>query len=291
MTPNLVIIIPAHNEEEFLPQCLDSFVRQRRQPDLLLLVDDGSTDGTAAIASQFAREHPWIRVLHKPSEGGHQPGAKVVRSFQYGLEHFKKSLEYHKESFDFIGKFDADIVLPEDYFEEVLAAFSQDEKLGICSGLLYVHTGDNWVYEPIADRKHVRGPVKCYSAACFEAIGGLRESIGWDTADTLLARYHGFQVQTLPHLKVQHLRPTAQAYGKENAHKQGEALYKLRYGWLLGTLASLKMAWKRKDVSGPIGNLKGALRARRCGATPILSPDEGRFARRLRWQEIRRKLF
>ncbi len=284
MKPNLVIIIPAHNEEAYLSQCLDSFVRQHRHPDLLLLVDDGSTDRTAAIASEFAREHTWIQVVHKPSEGGHHPGAKVVRCFQNGLKHLK-------EPFDFIGKFDADIVLPEDYFEKVLAAFAQDEKTGICSGLLYVPSGDKWVYEPIADKTHVRGPVKCYSAACFKAIGGLRESIGWDTADTLLAKYHGYRVQTLPELKVRHLRPTAQAYDRENTRKQGEALYKLRYGWMLGTLASLKMAWKRKNLSGPLENLKGALQARRSGVPPILSPDEGRFARRLRWQEIRRKLF
>lgn len=276
--------MPAHNEEEFLATCLDSFVRQSRHPDLLMLVDDGSTDRTAAIAAGYARDHSWIQVVQKPSSGGHQPGAKVVRCFNYGLGQLPKP-------YDLIGKFDADVVLPEDYFEKVLEAFNHDSNIGICSGLLYIRSGQEWVYEPIADKSHVRGPVKCYSAQCFEAIGGLRESIGWDTADTLVARYHGYQVKTLPELKVHHLRPTARAYGKENARKQGEALYKLRYGLLLGTLASLKMAWQRRNPSALLGNLKGALQASRSKSPYLLSQDEGRFARRWRWRQIRKKLF
>ncbi len=284
MEQNLVIIIPAHNEEEHLSRCLDSFVRQNRRPDLLLLVDDGSTDETAKIASDFARDHSWIQVVQKPSSGVRQPGAKVVRCFNYGLKQLS-------EPFDFIGKFDADIILPEDYFEKVLHAFATDQDIGICSGLLYIQSGKDWIYEPIADTSHVRGPVKCYRAECFQAIGGLRESIGWDTADTLVARYHGYQVRTIRELQVRHLRPTAKAYSRDNARKQGEALYKLRYGFLLGTLASLKMAWKRKDPAALLGNLYGALRAMRSGSPRILSREEGRFARHWRWQQIRQKLF
>ena len=283
MKQHLVIIMPAHNEEEFLPACLDSFIRQSRKPDLLLLVDDGSTDRTAEIASSFAEAHDWIRLIRKPGSGDHLPGAKVVRCFNYGLSQLRAPYEY-------LGKFDADIVLPEDYFEKVLSSFAADPKLGMCSGLLYVKNKEQWSYEPVAAKDHVRGPVKCYSAECFKAIGGLRESIGWDMADTLLARFHGFRLATLPNLKVLHLRPTAKAYRRENWRKQGEALYRLRYGWLLGGLASLKMAWKRRDPWAPIMHLSGAFRARRQGLERILSPEEGRFARRWRWSEIRRKL-
>ena len=110
--------------------------------------------------------------------------------------------------FDYIGKFDADIILPPTYFEEVLTAFGRNPKVGLCSGLLYIEREGKWVYEAISRPGHVRGPVKFYSRACFQAIGGLRPFIGWDTADTLLARYHGFEVATLPSLKVKHLRPT-----------------------------------------------------------------------------------
>lgn len=281
--PRLAVVMPAHNEAEHLEACLTSFVQQTRRPDELLVVDDNSTDTTAEIAARFAASHDFIRLIRKESEPGHRPGAKVVRAFQYGLAALL-------QPYDFIGKFDADLVLPPDYFDIVLRAFEERPDLGMCSGLVYIRRGDQWVYEPIANRDHVRGPVKLYSTACFKAIGGLRPAVGWDTADVLQARYHGFGVETLPGLQVKHLRPTGSAYSKENALRQGETLYTLRYGFWLGLLASLKMAVKRRRPALPYWHLRGCLQARRGGAPRLLTQNEGRFARRWRWQQVLQKL-
>ncbi len=279
----LAVVMPAHNEAQHLEACLDSFVHQTRPPDQLLVVDDGSTDATPEIAARFAASHDWIRLVRKASEPGHRPGAKVVRAFQHGLETLSGP-------FDLIGKFDADLLLPPDYFERVLDAFKAKPGLGMCSGLVYICRNNHWVYEPIANRDHVRGPVKLYSAACFKAIGGLHPAVGWDTADVLQARFHGYGVETLGGLQVKHLRPTGSAYSKENALRQGETLYTLRYGIFLGLLASLKMAWKRRRPALPWLHLRGSLQARRSGAPRLLTAAEGRFARRWRWRQITRKL-
>jgi len=279
----LAVVMPAHNEAEHLEACLDSFVQQTRPPDELVIVDDHSTDATPEIAARYAAAHPWISVVRRESDPGHRPGAKVIRAFEHGLAQLSRP-------FDLIGKFDADLILPPGYFEAVLKAFAGDPGLGMCSGLLYVHRNGVWSYEPIANRDHVRGPVKLYTAACFRAIGGLRPAVGWDTADVLQARYHGFGVQTLETLQVRHLRPTGSAYSKENALRQGETLYTLRYGWWLGVLASLKMALKRRRPALPWWHLRGYLKARRSGAPRLLTAAEGRFARRWRWRQISRKL-
>ena len=274
--------MPAHNEAEHLQRCLESFLAQTRKPDLLVVVDDSSTDRTPEIVREISGQHSWVRLVHKSSDPGHLPGAKVVQAFQYGLEQLR-------EPYDFIGKFDADIVLPPDYFERVLRAFSARPKLGMCAGLLYVEKGGKRIYEPIADRSHVRGPVKLYSLSCFEAIGGLRPAIGWDTADVLLARYHGFETHTLPELEVVHLRATGQAYSAAKAQLQGTALYNLRYDTGLLLLSSLKMAWKRRQPLMPFRHLQGYLKARRLGPPGLLNAEEGRFARQWRWQQIRSK--
>lgn len=279
----LAVVMPAHNEARHLEACLTSFVQQTRPPDELLVVDDGSTDATPEIAARFAASHDFIRLVRKESEPGHRPGAKVVRAFQHGLAALS-------EPFELLGKFDADLLLPPDYFERVLRAFGARPDLGMCSGLVYIRRGDHWVYEPIANRDHVRGPVKLYSAACFKAIGGLRPAVGWDTADVLQARYHGFGVETLAELHVKHLRPTGSAYSKENALRQGETLYTLRYGFWLGLLASLKMAVKRRSPALPYWHLRGCLQARRSGAPRLLNQAEGHFARRWRWRQITHKL-
>lgn len=280
----LLILIPAHNEAEHLQVCLESFINQTRVPDALVLIDDNSTDSTPTIAAEFEQKYPWIKYVRKDSGSGHLPGSKVIEAFYFGLRAFSFS-------FDFIGKFDADIVLPPNYFERMLQKFEANPKLGMCSGLLYIKQNNKWIYEPIADKNHIRGPIKLYTKVCFEAIAGLRPAIGWDTADVLLARYNRFEVDTVGDLKVKHLRPTGQAYSAMNALKQGETLYTLRYGLILGLLASLKMAFSRKSPLLPLHHAKGCLRAYLQGKPRLLSAAEGNFARRWRWQQIRQKLF
>ena len=171
------IIIPAHNEAAYLEDCLDSFVTQTHVPDEVIVVDDNSSDNTYAIALDYAKKHDWIKVVQRQSVDEHIPGKKVVDTFNFGLR--------NASNYNLIGKFDADIILPPTYFESVLNAFQSNWKLGMCSGLLYIRKENEWVYENIADKSHIRGPIKLYHKACFDKMGGLRPGVGWDTVDTL----------------------------------------------------------------------------------------------------------
>lgn len=278
------IIIPAHNEENYIRLCLEAYISQTIKPDLLLVVDDNSTDDTAEIVASYSRLHPWIRGVHFTSESVHQPGAKVVNAFNYG----KSKL---KDDFDLIGKFDADIILPPNYFETVGKAFEQDPKLGLCSGLLFIEKGQEWFYESIASRSHVRGPVKLYRKTCLNAMGGLRAGLGWDTADTFLLRLHGFEMKTLPELKIKHLRPTGASYSGATAIKQGVAYRSMRYGIIISLLAALKMAWLKRSAAVVGQSIKGYRKAAREKLSYLVTVEEGRFIRKRRWQMIRRRLF
>src|SRR5690606_7063231 len=213
------IVIPAHNEAAFLRDCLDSFVAQTLLPNELMVVDDNSSDATYEIAMEYALQHPWIKVLQRRSSNEHIPGKKVVDSFHYGLEHCSP--------FDLIGKFDADIILPSNYFETMVNHFQANWLLGMCSGLLYIKKGESWEYENIAEKTHIRGPIKLYHRACFEKIGGLRPGTGWDTVDVLLAKYHNFATLPLPQLQVRHLRPTGHGYIPKTPLPKAAALYPL----------------------------------------------------------------
>lgn len=65
--PLLSIIIPAYNEEYRLPQSLrkiDEFLKQQSYEAELLVVENGSQDGTTAVAEAFAAGHDYVRVLH-----------------------------------------------------------------------------------------------------------------------------------------------------------------------------------------------------------------------------------
>ncbi len=273
------IIIPAHNEEKFLADCLQSFVAQTQPPEELIIVDDNSSDTTFQIATTFSRNHPWIKVVQRKSQDTHLPGKKVVDTFNFGLH-------YVDQEYDLIGKFDADILLPPNYFEQMRNYFRSNWLLGMCSGLLHVEKQGKWVYENIANKNHVRGPVKLYFRQVFELMNGLRPGTGWDTVDVLLCQYHDFEVQTDASLVVKHLRPTGHGYHHKNYRNKGEALYKMRYGWPLAKLALFKMAVQAKRPELYLQGVLGYLNAWRRGKPRFVSPEEGQFIRRLRWSGV-----
>ncbi|WP_305787559.1 bifunctional glycosyltransferase/CDP-glycerol:glycerophosphate glycerophosphotransferase [Symbioplanes lichenis] len=67
--PLLSVVVPAHDIEIFLEDCLASLARQSWQRLEVVVVDDGSVDGTAAIADEWARKDSRFRVIHQ-AEGG-----------------------------------------------------------------------------------------------------------------------------------------------------------------------------------------------------------------------------
>lgn len=69
MNPLISIIIPIYNIEEYLPRCVHSVMAQTYSHLEILLVDDGSTDGTAALCDALAAEDSRIRVFHKENGG------------------------------------------------------------------------------------------------------------------------------------------------------------------------------------------------------------------------------
>ena len=63
------VIVPVYNGERFLRECLGSIKAQTFDDYELVIVDDGSTDESSAIADEYASAHPNTRVLHGPNQG------------------------------------------------------------------------------------------------------------------------------------------------------------------------------------------------------------------------------
>lgn len=68
-SPSVSIIVPVYNAKEFLPRCLDSIVGQTLQNWELLLVDDGSMDGSGEICDVYGSKDSRIRVIHRRNAG------------------------------------------------------------------------------------------------------------------------------------------------------------------------------------------------------------------------------
>lgn len=67
--PAVSVITPAYNVEPYLADAVRSALAQTYGDLEVLIIDDGSTDGTAAVARRCAESDPRVRVLHKPNGG------------------------------------------------------------------------------------------------------------------------------------------------------------------------------------------------------------------------------
>lgn len=281
---NYYVIIPAHNEADYIRKTLDSLINQQLRPKKVIIVNDNSTDTTGEIISKYVLNDSMFKKIDLTSSTEHMPGSKVINAFNQGLVHLD-------DSYDFIVKLDADVVLPKNYFEQIAHTFNNDQQIGIAGGFIYERNDvGKWILNHPMDKHHVRGALKAYSKHCFKAIGGLKCAMGWDTVDELLAHYHGYRSHTNAELKVKHLRPTGTGYDPKAKLLQGKAMYGMRYGFVITVIASLKMALKHKKLSYFINSMKGYFEAKKSNGTFIVSEAEGVYIRELRWSTIRKKL-
>jgi glycosyltransferase involved in cell wall biosynthesis len=277
------IIIPAHNEGTNLEATLQSLVEQSVQPDKIVVVDDHSSDNTFSIAQKFSTRNSFISVIKKHSESKHEPGSKVIEAFLKGL----KTID---TDYDFVVKADADLIFPKHYFETIIQHFQSDPKVGMAGGFAYIEKNGNWVLESLTGKDHIRGAFKSYRKECFKDIGGLQPAMGWDTLDELLALYYGWKIKTDDTLKVKHLKPTGANYNRHAGKKQGVAFFRLGYGFFLTWIASLKLAYKKKNLSLFFDYLKGYFLAYFEKTPKLVNREQEKFIRNYRWKKILEKL-
>lgn len=67
--PTLSVIVPVYNVERYLPTCIESILGQTFRDLELILVDDGSPDGSGEICDRYAAQDSRVRVIHKPNGG------------------------------------------------------------------------------------------------------------------------------------------------------------------------------------------------------------------------------
>lgn len=115
--PKISVIIPVYNAGEFLPVCLDSVLNQSYVNLEVLLIDDGSTDGSGAVCDGFAARDSRIRVFHQENRG--QSAARNL-----GLEAMTGEL---------VAFVDADDVAASEMLEKLLDALKDGADMSVCN--------------------------------------------------------------------------------------------------------------------------------------------------------------
>ncbi|MCT2561054.1 glycosyltransferase [Chryseobacterium herbae] len=277
-----LIIIPAHNEEGNLPFTLDSLQQQSFKDFRTVIVNDGSTDGTAEVIRKYTVHDSRFETVDL-QKSAHQPGSKVVNAFKNGLK------TQNTDEFDIICKFDADIILPENYLEILENAFKNNPKFGLVGGLLYVEKDGNWVYEGNSNKHHVRGPMKAYRKECFVQIGGLRETLGWDNIDSILLENLGWKEVVLPELKVKLIKVKGADYTIRPADYYGRYFYFLGLNRFLAYIASSKEAAKSKSISFFFNIIKAYEACKTAKLELKISKDEQKAINDKRWKTLKKK--
>ncbi len=187
--PRAVVCLPTYNERENLEpmvRALGDVLETSR--DRVLVIDDGSPDGTGAIADALAGELPWLEVLHRPTKKGLGPayvagfrraladGAELVLEMDCDFSHdpadVPRLISAAEEG--------ADLVLGSRYVAGgATVNWGRGRRLVSRGGSLYART---ILGVSIRD---LTGGFKCFRRATLEAI----------ELEAIAARGYGFQIE------------------------------------------------------------------------------------------------
>jgi biofilm PGA synthesis N-glycosyltransferase PgaC len=217
------IVTPVRDEAENLRRLAPCLTAQTQQPVAWIIVDDGSSDGTAALVAELAEGTPWIRLV--PGTGERLArGGPIVRAFTKGLAGLEPLP-------DVAVKLDADISMEPEHFERLLQEFANDPQLGIAGGIGYERQPDGVWRQRHGTGVAVWGACRAYRRECLRDVLPFEEHMGWDTLDLMKATVHGWRVEVFYELSFRHHRVEGERDGRRlrTATIQGEAAHYMGY--------------------------------------------------------------
>ena len=141
--PRISIGVPFHNVEEYLPQCLDSIIDQTFTDFEVIMVDDGSTDGSFEICQKYAAKDSRFKLFYQENGG-------VAKARNNCLRHMTG---------DFITWIDSDDWIEKDYLEKLADTQKETDADIVSTGLktfrdgnFYIVNGNMEKYNDFPDR-------------------------------------------------------------------------------------------------------------------------------------------
>ncbi|MFY9987691.1 MAG: glycosyltransferase family 2 protein [Chthoniobacterales bacterium] len=277
------LITAARNEQQFIDGTIRSVVAQTHLPEKWVIVDDGSTDGTAAIIESYLVNYRWIELVRRPARAGRSFAGKAqaVNSAFEGLKQFE---------LDVVGNLDADVTFEPDYMAFVLEKFSMDLELGV-AGTPFQEEGYDSRTDSFEGENYVAGPCQLFRYRCFEQIGGYvgNKAGGVDWIAVMTARMQGWNVRSFPEKRFYHHRSMGTAergllsalfsYGEKDYYLGGSPI------WQLFRVA-YRMT-KKPVITGGVALLFGYCSAALRRIERPVTPELIRFHRREQMKKLR----
>jgi poly-beta-1,6-N-acetyl-D-glucosamine synthase len=271
------LVTPVRDEADNIGRLAEAIAAQTILPTDWVIVDNGSSDDTVAIAEALTAEVPWARVIQIPGERKALRGGPIARAFQAGLDVLESPP-------DVVVKLDADVSFGEDYFERLLDAFAVDPALGIASGSCFEQDAEGAWQQKFSTGSSARGATRAYRWRCLLDVLPLDEQMGWDGLDATKAGIRGWRTTTLLDLPFRHHRREGERDGTRFRVwlRRGEASHYMGYR---PSYLVLRALWNTRREPAALGLIAGftlayARRAQRC-------PDAAVRAQLRREQRLR----
>lgn len=235
-TPFISVVIAAYNEEKVICKTVDSILSSDYPAFEILIIDDGSKDGTAAVVQETYANHPLVRLIKKPN-GGKSSAVNL------GFKEAKGEIVVALDADTLIAE-NAISLLVNHFKNEQVAAVSGNVKVGNKGNLLtnwqhieYV-TGFNLERRAFAALNCITvvpGAIGAWRKSAVEEAGYFKEdTLAEDTDVTLTLLQNGKKIEF-----------EEKAYAFTEVPEDVKSLVKQRYRWVYGTLQCL---WKHRGA-------------------------------------------
>jgi cellulose synthase/poly-beta-1,6-N-acetylglucosamine synthase-like glycosyltransferase len=284
MNNRYVLLTAAKDEAACIGEVIQYVVSQTVKPVAWFIIDDGSTDRTAAIVESFAAKHPFIKLQSASARSNRNFGSqyKALRA-AYDLA---QSLE-----FDFVAIQDADQA-PErqDYYESILTEFQKNPRLGGASGVIYERSRGKWEFRS-ANAEDALAASTVWRRTAFDEVGGYTPMYyqGTDWLIQLQMKMAGWALLTRPDLHILHYRPTSSAGGIWRGRYHA-GLSDASFGShpIFEMLKCGRRLTTHPVILGSLVRFWGYLWWHMSGRKPIIKPDEVAFLRQEQCVKMRR---
>lgn len=227
------VIIPSKNGEATIRQTLNSLLKQTIRPEIMIVIDDASTDRTPQILNDFP-EVRTIRLNHNLPKDF----ARVPKLINLGFNQIAAPCDYVMISGD-------DCIFPARYVELLLSEFEHDPNLLIVSG--------SHMAQKIVEEASPHGAGRIMAYRFLGSILPFPESIGWESWVLFKALQKGGAIKRVPEVSFTHMRP----YSSGSVRTFGQSMYELGYPFWFVVARVLKDTIAGPDRLQPLYMLHG----------------------------------
>jgi poly-beta-1,6-N-acetyl-D-glucosamine synthase len=268
-----LLVTPVHEEAELLDELLTSVRAQELQPHAWVIVDDGSTDETAATLERASRRDPWIHVVTLPRMQRRPHSAlRYAEVLGIGFRAAAELAEADGVDIGHIANLDADIRCPPHLMAELVARAEGDRMLGIVSAAL-VEVRENGEVVPQLGLPcgSPHGGLRVWRRECLEEIA-FYPSPHWASVTGVRARNRGWKTVTCADLNAEVARADATRHGWWAGYRRlGQAQWHVGMHPVVVAAEALTASARERDLRGlalVAGYVESAVRRQRRSHDP-----------------------